>query len=60
MRMQLSPDEVRVVQRMREIEDAHRGGWNKALLAMKELCEGEEPVNRSEMLGLISRLWKAD
>ncbi len=37
MRMQLTEAEAAVITRMREIEDAHRGGWNKAIDKLEQL-----------------------
>ena len=52
MRMQLTEEEAKVILRMREVENAHRAGWNKAhqgALARWEmmkrvLTEGNPPM----------------
>lgn len=59
MRMQLTPDEVRVVQRMREIEDAHRGGWNKALVALDNKLT-KDTYTTAEIFALTAGLKKHD
>lgn len=42
MRMQLTDEEAKIILRMREVEDAHRGGWNKAMAFVAEYYKARE------------------
>ena len=52
-RMLLSEEEAALINRQREVNDAHRGGWNKAILRAIELYEqGPQETN----LAFVARL----
>lgn len=60
MRMQLSDEEAKLILRMREIEDAHRSGWNKAIeAAMAFAADAQEgkitPIEAYNQIALLIR-----
>lgn len=62
MRMNLTEEEAKLILRMREIEDAHRKGWDKALLAVEtRLPDATDPAGifyHTTVVNIINSLKK--
>lgn len=55
-RMNLTDEETKLILRQREVEEAHRAGWNKALYRIKEQCMGPEQMLNNDVIAFIETL----